>query len=130
MIKPFGGGGAKQVAPGDTTAVEVLAGVAEGPYLEIVGIVVANSDSSASTFRIFHDLDADGSPTYNSGNALWYDKSVAANDTFEWWATAPGLGIPLGKEGSLGFRSGKADVVTCTVYYMSGHVREQSADAR
>lgn len=42
-------------------------------------IYICNRTGTATTFRLHHDEDGQ---TFDNSNALYYDKTVAANDTF------------------------------------------------
>lgn len=118
-----------QVAPSSTTLASVLAAVANGPRVEITRIVVANQGGSgAVTFQLCHDYDADGSPSFGKGNALWWDKSVTQDETFIWEAPAAGCGIPLGKVGEIGFAPSAADALTLTIYGVSAIVQERGQE--
>ncbi len=68
-----------QSRPSDTTAVSAYS-PASGVRTEITRVLVCNTTGNTPTFRIF--LDNDGT-TYNQTTALFYDKSMSANDTTE-----------------------------------------------
>lgn len=106
------GGLVGQIAPTDTSAVtayeqELL------PVLEVTSICVCNTTGTAATFRLFHDV---GGSTYAASNALYYDKSVPANDSIWIRAESMGAGISLAKGDTLGVRSGTANALTFSVY--------------
>lgn len=113
-----------QVAPSATAMAEILA-AAGNPRMEITCIVVANTTGTAATFNLCHDYDANGSPSFGKDNALWWDKSVPANDSFVWEANFGGGGIPVGKVGSLGLQIGTADALTVTIYGVQNRVQMQ-----
>ncbi|HEY65534.1 MAG TPA: hypothetical protein G4O02_13290 [Caldilineae bacterium] len=60
----------------DTTILTVPA----GETYRLDGILVVNTDSSAHTFRIHLYDGATGSPA--QGNALYYDVTIPANETW------------------------------------------------
>lgn len=101
-----------QARPGDTDPVSIYS-PADGARAEILQIVVCNTTGSAATFRIFHDDDGS---TYNQTTALYYDKTVAANDTLRIWPNkSPGFAM-ANPDGNLAVRSGTSDALTFTVY--------------
>lgn len=113
-----------QVAPAVMTMNEIFSAVGN-PRVEITCIVVANTTGTAATFSLCHDYDANGSPSFGKGNALWWDKSVPANDSFVWEANFGGGGIPVGKVGSLGLQVGTADALAVTIYGVQNRVQMQ-----
>ena len=55
-------------------------------------------------------------------NALWFFKTLAANDTFIWQAQAPGGGIFMERGSSLYAISSTPNVVVASVFGMSSNV--------
>jgi|DEB0MinimDraft_10_1074344.scaffolds.fasta_scaffold00964_2 hypothetical protein len=80
---------------------------------EITSIAVCNTSGAPATCRIHHDQNG---TTYATGNALYYDKSIGANDTL--WIDSGGLGSGLHLEAndSIGIQTGTADTLTFTMY--------------
>lgn len=101
-----------QNRPSDTTAVAVVTNE-NLPVIEITAICVCNSTGSAATFRIHHDV---AGSTYDESNALYFDKSVPANDSLWIRAESMGAGISLAKSDTLGVRSDTGDALTFSVY--------------
>lgn len=99
-----------QVAPVDLNAISGFTATLD---TEVTRIAVCNTTGTAATFRLFHDV---GGTAYAVGNALYYDKSVPANDTV--WITSDsiGSGIHLLATDSLGVRTGTADALTFSIY--------------
>lgn len=91
----------------------------DGPRIEVTMILVANTSAGAQTFRICHDVDGD---LFDATTALFWDVSVPAGETWMFQAQHPGGGIPVGKQGTLGFYGSSTDMI-CTVYGVSGPVQ-------
>ena len=82
--------------------------VPSGVETQIKAIFVCNTSGSVSAFRLNHD---ENGQTFDSSNYLFYDKTVAANDTFI------SCSCIYMKEGdSLGISSDPADSLTVSVY--------------
>lgn len=105
-----------------STATATLFTQANLPVVEVTAICVCNTTGSAATFRLHHDIDG---TTYGAQNALYYDKSVPANDSFWIRAESMGAGISLGKGDSIGIQSGTANALTFTMYGASAQVASQ-----
>ncbi len=101
-----------QSTPSGTTAEAVVTN-SNLPVMEIAAICVCNSTGSAATFRLQHDV---GGSSYDQSNALYYDKSVPANDSIWIRAESMGAGISLSEGDSLGIRSDTGSALTFSVY--------------
>jgi len=101
-----------QLAPANTSTATLYT-QSNLPSLEVSSICVCNTTGTAATFRLHHDVNG---TTYAAGNALYYDKSVPANDSIWIKAESMGAGISLGEGDSLGVQSGTANALTFSVY--------------
>jgi len=112
-----------QLQPASPTTFELLVANngRDGPRIEVTSIFVANSSGAAASFRIAHDVDG---LTFDGTTALWWDQAVDADSTWIWQAAHVGGGIPLGKQGNLGFYGSTTDL-TVTVYGVSAPVQER-----
>ena len=102
----------------NTTAAALYTAVVR---TEITRLIVANTTSSASTFRVFHD---EGGITYDESNALIWDFSIASGaffDSLQSYNT--GNGITLVPTDTLGIRSGTGNALTFSVYGVLSGVR-------
>ncbi len=99
-----------QIRPADTLA---QAAFTAQMGVEITAIAICNSTGSAATFRLHHDQ---GGSTYDIGNALYYDTSIAANSTLWIRAESMGAGIQMDDTDSLGVRSSVANALTFSFY--------------
>ena len=102
-----------QSRPGDTNAVSAYS---PGTRIStrISKIFVANTTGTAATFRLF--LDVNGT-TYDETTALYYDHSVAANDTLIIPEGGGDLDIwMVDSSGNLAVRTGTLSALTFTVY--------------
>lgn len=86
---------------------------------EIMRVVVCNTSAVARTFRLFH-VPSGGAAGLD--NALFYDKQIAANDTFSLTSDAPNSGIQLKPGDMLGVRSSNANDLAFQVYGVTGRV--------
>jgi hypothetical protein len=68
-----------QLRPTDTTAASLYSPGSSTTWVA-KSLIVCNTTGSAATFRIFHDEDG---TTYDETTALYFDKSVPANDSIE-----------------------------------------------
>jgi hypothetical protein len=82
--------------------------------VELTRVMVANTANAARTFSLFHDETGVG--TYSQANALFYGKTVSANDTYVLDANVPGGGLALNKNAKLGFAPSAANDLTLTIY--------------
>lgn len=112
------GGLIAQAAPANTSAATLYT-QSNLPVLEVTAICVCNTTGTAATFRLFHDQDG---TTYAANNALYYDKSVPANDSIWIRAESMGAGIFLSEGDSLGIQSGTADALTFSAYGVGAQV--------
>lgn len=72
---------------------------------EVTRIHVVNTTAGALTFRIHHVLNSAVAGSMVIGNANYYDKSVAANDTFDFSAMNDNSGLQLAPGDSIGVRA-------------------------
>jgi hypothetical protein len=101
----------------------------DGPQVEVLAIVVVNTSVAVADFSLCHDLDAAGTGGYGKDNALYWDKPIAASETFlAWQARHPGGGISVGKLGALGVASSVADALTVTAYIMASATQERTVE--
>lgn len=98
-----------QVRPANTTAT---AGLTAAMQTEVRRIFVCNNTGSAVAFRLHHDV---GGSTYDQSNALYYDKTVPANDSIVIESDAGG-GIGLAESDTLGVRTATGDALTFSFY--------------
>lgn len=82
-------------------------------------IVVANTTGASATCRVYHDNTG---TTYGVTKALYYDKSVPANDSIVLSFGSENAGIAIKPGGSIGIRSGTAGALTFSAY---GVVQQQ-----
>jgi|TARA_R100001244_G_scaffold124675_2_gene94550 hypothetical protein len=101
-----------QARPANTTAVSIYSPT-DGTRSEILQILVCNTSGSAATFRIFHD---DNGTTYDQTTALYYDKSVNADDTLRIWPNKPPGFAMYNTDGNLAVRTSSGNALTFTVY--------------
>lgn len=101
-----------------TTAAEIYVSDGEKPDEEITLIVVCNTSAAGQTVRLFHDVT--GSTAFGATNALFWDEAIPAKTTkILFQSRAPGAGIPLGRDGRIGFEA-SATSVTVSVYASPG----------
>lgn len=99
-----------QLSPANTTAASIYS---PSKIALINEIVICNTTAGAVTFRLF--IDNDGT-TYDQTTALFYDKSVPANDSYI-WSPAGGNGIMLNNAAAnIAVRTGTNDALTFTVF--------------
>ena len=101
-----------QARPANTNAVSIYS-PAGNARAEVLQIVICNTTSSAATFRIFHDDDG---TTYDQTTALYYDKTVAANDTLRVYPNDPPGFAMVNAAGNLAVRTDTNNALTFTVY--------------
>lgn len=97
-----------QAAPADT-ANATLYTPPDNTKASDITVFVCNTTGTTATFRLFHDDDG---TTFVAGSALYFDKSVAANDSFE----VPQKLQMKNSAGAIGVRSGTANALTFTAY--------------
>jgi allophanate hydrolase subunit 2 len=114
-----------QVHPTSAATFEtVLSGNGrDAPVIEITTIVLANTFASSVTFRLCHDVDGTVS---TAPTALYWDKTIAANDTLIIQGQHPSGGFFLGKNGALRLSVGTASTITCTVYGVTSNVQDRA----
>ncbi len=97
-----------QLRPADTNAASLYSPAA-GVIAEVGTLFIANNTAGAIAARVFHDDDG---TTYDQSTALYYDLSIAANDTKL-------VAVPIWMRkstGNLAVRSATNDALTFTVY--------------
>lgn len=99
-----------QSRPSGTTAAAIYT---PSRKAEILYINICNSTGSAATFQLYHDDDG---TTYDQSTALYYNKSVAANDTITINANMLGGGLPVNVGGNIAFQTGTGSALTITLY--------------
>lgn len=97
-----------QAKPTNASATSIYS-PADGVSAEIIHIIVANTTTSAVTFRMFHDEDG---TTYTQDTALFYDVSIAANHTVQYDVKI----YMVDPNGNLAFRTATASALTVTLY--------------
>jgi hypothetical protein len=86
---------------------------------EVTRVFVCNSAASARSFRLYHVL---AGASVGLDYALFYDKAVAANDTFEFYGLSTNGGIQLKEGDTLHVRSSNADDLTFHVYGVTASI--------
>lgn len=111
-----------QLRPADTAVTQAF--TTNLPIAEITSIYIANTTGSAATFRLFHSLGA--SDVTTEATALFWDKSVPANDTLIIRPESMGAGIMVGNKqlDKIFVRSGTADALTFTFYGVTASAAE------
>lgn len=101
-----------QLRPADTNAASVYSPAAD-VTTEVTSIVIANTTALAAAFRLFLD---DNGTTYDQTTALYYDHSVAANDSITLPESGVGGWWMADSTGNLAFRTDTANALTITVF--------------
>lgn len=102
------------------TASDALANTvftAAGVQVEVTRVVVCNTSASPVAFSIFHDNT--GSATHDATTALYFGKSLAANDSFTLEITGPNGGIHIKSGGTIGFTDASSGDLTLSLYGIS-----------
>lgn len=99
-----------QLAPANTTAAALFTA---NTRTEVTLIVICNTTGSAVAARIHHD---EGGSTYAADNAIYYDKSIPANDSVFIEATGNFSGMVLMSGDTIGVRTATNDALTFTAY--------------
>lgn len=100
-----------QIRPSGTAAV--LAYANGRLNAEITLIVVCNTTASPVNFSIFHDNDG---TTFDQSTALYYAKSLAANDTALLPFHSPNAGLAVRPSGNIGVQTSTANALNFTLY--------------
>jgi len=95
---------------------------------ELTSIFVCNTTGSAATFRLFHSRGA--TVVFDQTTALYYDFSVAANDTKVIRASAIGGGLQTESGDDIGVRSSTASALTFTLYGVTTKISEDRVGRR
>lgn len=99
------------------TAADAVANTvytAQGLQAEITRVIVCNTSASPVAFSLFHDNS--GSVTHDATTALYFGKSVAANDSFTLEITGPNGGIHIKSGGTIGFADDSGGDLTLSLY--------------
>lgn len=92
------------------TVAESVYSPSDGVAATVKKIYVCNVSGAARIFRLFHDEDGS---TYSTATALYYDKTIAADDSF----TIDDANIFMNNSsGNLAFRSDSPSSLCCSVY--------------
>lgn len=86
---------------------------------EITRLLVCNNTAGAVAFRVYH-VPAGGSPGLD--NALYYDKTIAANDSFDFSIGAANAGIHLKTAEMLYVKTGTANALGFQVYGVTASI--------
>lgn len=86
---------------------------------EVTRVYVCNTSANARTFRLHH-VNAGGSVSLD--NALYYDKALAANDSFELFSDAPNSGLQLKTGDMLYVRSSNANDLAFNIYGVTADI--------
>lgn len=108
-----------RVRPTVTTVVSVFDATLA---TEITLVIIANTTGSAATFSLYHVLPGDSATT---SNALYYNVSLAANQTFTFAAQSPGAGIQVLGGESIQVDAGTISALTFSVYGVTENVADR-----
>src|SRR5258706_1203014 len=108
-----------RVRPANTS--DTLAFTASLPT-EVTRLLIANNTAGAIAFRLYH---VTGAGAFGIDNAVWYDKSVAANDTFIDQATNDNAGIQLAAGDTIGVRTATANALVFHIYGVTASIAPQ-----
>jgi len=112
-----------QVRPAGTTAVlgyeNPVPPQGRGLNTEITLVVVCNTTGSAANFSVYHDNDGD---TFDQTTALYYGKSLAANETLFLSIPSPNSGVAVKAGGKIGVQSSVANALTFSLYGITQQV--------
>lgn len=108
-----------QLRPGDTANATAYTAVID---TEVTKIVICNTTGSPVAARVFHDDDG---TTFDQTTALYYDKSVPANDTIVLEAATLGAGVQVQIGGSIGVRSATGSALTFTIYGVTASIADR-----
>jgi hypothetical protein len=117
-----------QVRPSGVTAVVgysnpiAAAGGRRGLNAEITLIAVCNTTAAPAAFSLFHDDDG---TVFSQATALYYGKSLAANDTALIAIPSPNSGFAMKPGASFGVQSSVASALTFTFYGVTQQVPMQ-----
>ena len=109
---------AAQSRPSDTAANSIFTA---DMSTEITMILVCNTTGSAANFSLYHD---DNGTTFDQSTALYYQKSVAANDTFIFKAESLNQ-LTVSEGGQIAVQSSAASALTFSIYAITTTVRGQ-----
>ena len=99
-----------QLRPSGTTTTTLFSASLR---TEVTCIFIANTTTNTCAMSLYHDDDGS---TFDETTALYFSKSVAANDTVKIEANSPGSGITVRAGGKIGVKSGVANALTFSLY--------------
>jgi len=98
-----------QSRPANTTAVSIYT-LPSNTKTKVNSMSICNTSGSAATYRVFHDVNG---TTYDQTTALFYDISLAADQSVEWEPANLWLN---NTSGNIAVRTGTGNAVTFTLY--------------
>lgn len=90
---------------------------------EVMLVNVANVSASPATFRLFHN---DTVATFDEASALYWNVNIAAGESFQFAAPAPGSGIQVQETGFIAVRSSVANALNFTLYGITERAAERT----
>lgn len=90
--------------------------VPRGQRVKLLRVSVANNTGVLVTFRLYINKYGKDATALDIADAEYYDKSVAANDTFVYDAANDQVGIPLGPGYTVVFQSGTANALSLKLW--------------
>ena len=107
--------------PSDTNNATVLTVTVN---TELTKLLICNNTGSGVAFRLYH-VPSGG--TAGLDNVLWYDKQVAANDTFIFGGDTNNGGIHLEEGDSIVIRSATGDALGFHGYGVTANIAPSAA---
>lgn len=86
---------------------------------ELMRLFICNNTGGAITFRVHH-VPAGGAAGID--NALWYDKSIAANDTFQFGGDTNNGGIHLEEDDFIVVRASTGNALSFNGYGVTANI--------
>lgn len=112
-----------QVRPGVTTAVTAYSNPVppsgRGMNAEVTLIVIANTTASPAKASVFHH---NAGATHDQSHALFYQKTIPANDTMIIAIPSPNSGIAVKPGGTIGVQTDTASALTFSLYGVTQQV--------
>lgn len=99
-----------QIRPANTSAATAFE--TESIRAEITRIIICNTTGVAATFSLYHD---DGGTSYSEATALFFSKSIPANDSYILDSQIVNQ-LSISPTGSIGVQSGTASALTFNLY--------------
>jgi len=115
-----------QVRP-PTAGTAVAAFTCGDAPAEVTLVVCCNTTGSAAKARLYHDDSASG---FSQANALWYDKTVPANDVIVLPIAVVGGGLAIKKGGIIGVGSDTNNALTFSIYGVSATLAQRVSAGR